>query len=489
MTAAPSSSASGYVAKFGFLSIVTVMIAIWMNQDSNPNNMEATILDTLDSLMKAEKKVEVNAKPRVAIGLGGCMDVFVDALDFFEKMNLNPNERAIHHDIIHNEQELSEGFLSYFQHGAAGERYVRNKNLFRKMTDTAATLPSWREAIGGNAPVMANRMASEGAEVLLASQGASAFKQQLHSNVQLAGSEVEHDDIHLILEYKTGDRIGQFQSPRANRYIAISDEHNPHLDALEGFIQHYREFDPRLVVVGGLQVMDGYEYSGNMKETRLQSLKDFLTEVNDDGKLVHFEMASFVDEDLFGDLMHYVLPHSDSLGMNEQELPNILNYLRHGNLTMVADAYPRVASTLDEMRGLYTLLRHQSNRVSRIHVHTIAFQAIMTSSVTSSLQWKNTMSAAAHASLVANRHVCGKQEVDIETSKMLLDESFSTTVDRTIAERVHFSPTRPVSCWEETLEGDLPVLICVAPNLVCTKIFQTAGGGDNISAAGLLFQI
>ena len=96
--------------------------------------------------------------------------------------------------------------------------------------------------------------------------------------------------------------------------------------------------------------------------------------------------------------------------MNEQELPNILNYLKHGNLTMVADAYPRVASTLDEMRGLYALLRHQSNRVSRIHVHTIAFQAIMTSSVTSS-QWKNTMSAAAHASLVANRHVCGKQEV------------------------------------------------------------------------------
>ena len=75
----------------------------------------------------------MNAKPRVAIGLGGCMDVFVDALDFFEKMNLNPNERAIHHDIIHNEQELSEGFLSYFQHGAAGERYVQNKNLFRKV--------------------------------------------------------------------------------------------------------------------------------------------------------------------------------------------------------------------------------------------------------------------------------------------------------------------------------------------------------------------
>lgn len=188
------------------------------------------------------------------------MDVFVDAADFFEKMQLNPDAKAIHHDIINDETELSQGFLSYFQHGAAGERYVQNKSLFGKMTETASTLSSWREAIGGNAPVMANRMALEGAHVLLASQGASSFKNQLHPNVQLAGTEVDRDDIHLILEYKTGDKIGNYQSPRANRYIAISDEHNPNLDALEGFIEHYHDFDPSLVVVGGLQVMDGYEY-------------------------------------------------------------------------------------------------------------------------------------------------------------------------------------------------------------------------------------
>ena len=58
MTTAPSSSAGGFIAKFGFISIVTVIIAVWMNrEESNPNNMEATILNTLDSLMKAEKKV------------------------------------------------------------------------------------------------------------------------------------------------------------------------------------------------------------------------------------------------------------------------------------------------------------------------------------------------------------------------------------------------------------------------------------------------
>jgi len=40
--------------------------------------------------------------------------------------------------------------------------------------------------------------------------------------------------------------------------------------------------------------------------------------------LIHFEMASFAEEDLVHELIDKVLPYADSLGMNEQELPNIL---------------------------------------------------------------------------------------------------------------------------------------------------------------------
>uniref|UniRef100_A0A170X9J6 Adp-dependent glucokinase-like protein n=1 Tax=Triatoma infestans TaxID=30076 RepID=A0A170X9J6_TRIIF len=37
---------------------------------------------------------------------------------------------------------------------------------------------------------------------------------------------------------------------------------------------------------------------------------------------------------------------------------------------------------------------------------------------------------------------------------------------------------RPVPCWQE---GN--TLLCVAAGLICTNAAQTAGGGDNISAA------
>ena len=45
---------------------------------------------------------------------------------------------------------------------------------------------------------------------------------------------------------------------------------------------------------------------------------------NEDMTRIHFEMASFIDKSLLEELTTLVVPHSDSLGMNEQELP-VLN--------------------------------------------------------------------------------------------------------------------------------------------------------------------
>ena len=88
---------------------------------------------------------------------------------------------------------------------------------------------------------------------------------------------------------------------------------------------------------------------------------------------------------------------------------------------------------------------------------------------------------------------------------MLMDESFSISAQPTEFVQVRsfkvddsksasklkvpFDENRPVSCWEETLQGNRHVEICLAPNLVCSQAKQTAGGGDNISAAGLIVQL
>ena len=45
------------------------------------------------------------------------------------------------------------------------KRYVSDRELFEKLVEESLKLKTTRTAIGGNAPVIANRMAREGAQV------------------------------------------------------------------------------------------------------------------------------------------------------------------------------------------------------------------------------------------------------------------------------------------------------------------------------------
>jgi len=85
--------------------------------------------------------------------------------------------------------------------------------------------------------------------------------------------------------------------------------------------------------------------------------------------------------------------------------------------------------------------------------------------------------------MVAHRHVCGVKEINADNAKLLMDDSFSLTTKNT-DKRISFNEHAPISCWEER-ENE----ICIAPVLVCTKVKQTAGGGDNITPAGLMPQL
>lgn len=207
--------------------------------------------------------------------------------------------------------------------------------------------------------------------------------------------------------------------------------------------------------------------------------------------LAHFEMASYVDLELLLHLTTKVLPYVDSVGMNEQELSNLYNVLEFGQVSVVADSNPRVATALDQMRKTFQLIRNKNKehgskrKLTRIHVHTLAYQAILT---VKDSDWKRTEAAAAKAALTAHRYVCNSQNIALDKSKLLLDDSFSTTTENDNTSRVFFEPTKPVSCWDEDVDG-ANVEICVAPVLICTEAQLTAGAGDNISAAGLVLQI
>ena len=228
-------------------------------------------------------------------------------------------------------------------------------------------------------------------------------------------------------------------------------------------------------------MMDNFPFAEGERLKRLLAIQKQMKDQDEGKTRIHFEMASFVDESLLSELTEHVIPYADSLGMNEQELPNLHSMLKHGNVSYVADSNPRIATVLDDMRAVFKLLKGKKGRkLTRLHVHTLAYQAIM--SVKGSA-WKNVRIAAAKASLTANRHVCANPEVDLKKAFIIMDDSFSVSAVKG-AERIPFDSSKPIACWSED-----EVEVCVAPNLVCSEAKQTAGGGDNISAAGLYPQI
>ena len=340
-----------------------------------------------------------------------------------------------------------------------------------------------RWGLGGNAPVMAARFAKEGADVLLGAKLSPSLEDWIPPSVQVAGGKVDVDDIHVIVEYKRKEVWDGVESPRANRFIVHRDMNNPMVSSLEEFSAALPVFSPQLVVVGGLQMMDNFPFKEGERLERILKIRNLMKSQSTD-TLIHFEMASFVDSSLLKELVEHVIPQSDSIGMNEQELPNLFSILTSGKVVEVADSNPRTAVILDMMRTVFRRLSADAghNRpVSRLHLHTLAYQAIMTKRGS---KWKHNGAAAVKASLTAHRHVCSDSKVTAEKSFLIMDDSFLTSQKG--GKRVPFINSRPLTCWEEE---DLDISVCLAPVLVCSKAVQTAGGGDNISAAGLVVQI
>lgn len=50
------------------------------------------------------------------------------------------------------------------------------------------------------------------------------------------------------------------------RYIVHSDDHNPHLSSMEDFATKLAEFEPDLLVVGGLQMMDNFPFQAGLAQ-------------------------------------------------------------------------------------------------------------------------------------------------------------------------------------------------------------------------------
>ncbi|KXJ19900.1 ADP-dependent glucokinase [Exaiptasia diaphana] len=429
----------------GVVGFLVVLIAVLTGfYYRNIVNNERHLRSILNGMLSLERKVKVTNSPVAAVAFEATLDIFVESLDLLKSLGIDPPQRAYPHEVIDSEMALAETFAYFFEHSVASSRYVSNKDLFRKIVEKANHLQHTKMIVGGTATCFAKRLALNGWKTHLTVPMTESTRKFVPSSIDIVGEIPKEDDIHMIFEFPGFEHWGdKFVSQRSNRMVLHTDVNNPYLKSLDTLKQVSKTENPALVVIGGLHMMDSFPYKEGERAQRL-----------------------------------------DSIGMNEQDLPNLLSMLKYDNITKVATQKPRVAVILDQMRQVYKILRSKpasnaKRRVTRLHLHTLAFQVMMT---TRESPWTNSLVATAKASLTATRHVCGSNFIHTNKSRVIMDDSFSIS-SLPGSDRVPFNAERPVSCWSED-----DYQFCVTPVLVCTEIVHTAGGGDNISAGGLSVQ-
>lgn len=77
--------------------------------------------NVLDGLLRAERKIATETRPKVGVGFGGCADTFLPAIRAFESLQLEPSNNRAHHHMVTNASSLEQLFNYFFFHGAAAE--------------------------------------------------------------------------------------------------------------------------------------------------------------------------------------------------------------------------------------------------------------------------------------------------------------------------------------------------------------------------------
>lgn len=113
---------SGVIVPAVVLFIAVYYYYYFDEHSSEINETKHGLDEILSGLLRAEKKVDNLSRPRVALGLGGCLDLTVSALTLFQKLGLVPsNNSNVHHESISSFVELEELFTYFFTYGAAAE--------------------------------------------------------------------------------------------------------------------------------------------------------------------------------------------------------------------------------------------------------------------------------------------------------------------------------------------------------------------------------
>ncbi|XP_013882441.1 ADP-dependent glucokinase isoform X2 [Austrofundulus limnaeus] len=442
----------------------------------NQKDLEQTISAAWEALLT----LPTRRWSRVAVGVNACVDVVVSGVGLLQALALDPGA-GLDHDVLRSKEDLKEAFVHFMERGAAAERFFSNEEVFQSIARAAAEYPGAKLYVGGNAALISQKFASyPDLMVLLCGPVGPKLHEMLDEQIVVPPESLqETDEFHLILEYKAGEHWGSTRAPQANRFIFSHDVSNGEMSSLETFVASLDEFQPDLVVLSGLHMMEGQGRA--LWEDRLKEAVAALADIPKDVP-VHLELASMTDRDYMNSILQEVMPSVSSIGLNEQELL----FLSQAGSGPHAGLHtwkgiPDVGRVSDIL--LWILEHHgrsdpsSESDLTRIHFHTLAYHVLATVDG----YWTNQVAAVAAGARVASSQACGLHAVAVDKVELKAPQEFFSSHSEP-RQQLTLNPAEPVSVWHR---GN--ITFHMTPVLVCKHPLRTVGLGDAISAEGLVY--
>ncbi|KAM3719074.1 putative ADP-dependent glucokinase [Dirofilaria immitis] len=426
---------------------------------------------------------------RVVIGINCNVDMVVTGTSLLERLNVTSTHRK-DHEVISNVNDLYESFAYFFSRGAAAERHVSDPKMFQALVQFASE-PRHRphHYIGGNAALMAQKIATSFPRTVAYLVGPIGPRSQvlLHpSIVRTNSTRIVKDELHVIIEYKQGEILDEYVAPASSRFITSHDQYSGSAVVIEMFFKAINEFSPDLVILTGVHLLQNQNKEMRMEKLRL--IKRSLLQIEHNIP-IHFQLGNMGNPDHVAEVLNRIVPHVDSLGMNEQELAFFSN-VGNGPYTNLYPVFPgaiHVHKVVEMLYWLITKFGHDSSdpesknykyRLSRIHFHSLTFHLM----VYKGADWSNLAAGLAAGAKVAALQSC-KITNDLNTDNLELRISKAHLLDKEVGKQYLFEPQRPLASW---MRNDVvfiytPALICKFPTrtvvlslffLICEMAFS-----------------
>ncbi|MFH4978692.1 hypothetical protein AB6A40_005401 [Gnathostoma spinigerum] len=425
---------------------------------------------------------------RAVVGINCNVDLIVSGTSVLERMNATSHQR-FDHGQLNNVNDLYETFAYFFSRGSAAERHTADEKMFQILVQTASEArhrPNY--FIGGNAALMAEKIAHTFPRTTVYLVGPIGPRSQalLHQSIVRTNStRIVKDEVHIIMEYKQGEILGEFVAPASSRFITSRDQYSGSSVVIEMFFKAIAQYNPDLVILTGVHLLQNQNKDIRLEKLRL--IRRSLLQISRHLP-IHLELGNMGDGDYAAEVLNRIIPNVDSIGITELELC----FFSHIAKGPYADLYPIVSGAIHVHKVtemLYWLLttygfndtdpesENAKYRLQRIHFHSLTFHMM----VYRGTNWSNLGSGLAAGARVAAKQSC-RVSREGEADMLELRTSMSYILDKEMKKSYQFDPQRPIASW---MRKD--VVFIYTPVLVCKFPTKTVGLDDAISTSGLLY--